>query len=269
MLAPPPVNSTATLDVKYYSPPLPPVKKKKTTFYIIGIIALALLLSCIGSSTAYIIYRYNVSRDPYPPYSNALLFHESLASADSNNDWTTVRNAEGGCAFTAGAYHVTVAQPDVLEECPSHYADLYDFIYEVQMTIIHGNCGGIFFRANYQVGSYYYYEVCQGNRYFLSFIQLPLNNAAKLVPSQVHPLTEGTDPGLHTESGAAILLAVVAVNEMFDLYLNHQKVGTVTDDMNTYGGIGVAAHEASLSSVLPTTTDVAFSNVRVWVVQNH
>lgn len=269
MFAPPPVNSTATLDVKYYSLPLPPVKKKKTTLYIIGIIAFVLVVSCIGSSTAYIMYRYNVSRDPYPPYSNALLFHDALASANSNNDWAVSSDSGGGCTFTGGAYHVTVAQPDALEKCSSHYADLFDFIYEVQMTIIHGNCGGIFFRANYQVGGYYYYEVCKGNRYFLSFIQLPPTNTAKLVPSRVHLLASGTDPGLHTETSAAILIAVVAVNETFDLYLNHQKVGTVTDDTNTYGGIGVAAHETNLSGVLHATTDVAFSNVRVWVVQNH
>ncbi|MEO8972269.1 MAG: hypothetical protein ABI406_11800 [Ktedonobacteraceae bacterium] len=269
MFVPPPVNSTATLHVAYYKRPPPPVKKKKTIIFITGIIAFVLVLSCIGSSTAYIIYRYNISRDPYPPYSNALLFNESLASANSNNDWAVNSDAGGGCAFTGGAYHVTVVQPDAQEECASHYADLFDFIYEAQMTIIHGNCGGIFFRANYQVGGYYYYEVCKGNRYFLSFIQLPPTNTAKLVLSRVHLLTGGTDPGLHTESGAAILIAVVAVNETFALYLNRQKVGTVTDDTNTYGGIGVAAHETSLSGVLSATTDVAFSNVRVWVVQNH
>ncbi len=270
MSAPPPVNSTATLHVKYYRLPLPPITKSKTRTYIIAAIACLLLLSCIGSSAAYIINRYTIASDPYPPYSNALLFNESLASADSTNFWPVTSSHTGKCAFIDGAYHVQVTQPAHLQGCASHYADLFDFIYEVHMTIIHGNCGGIVFRVNFQVGGYYYYEICRQNTYSLSFIDAPFSpDTTALTPAQIHLLASGIDAGLHAESGASILVAVVGINTTFDLYLNHQKVKTVTSNMNSYGGIGVATYEPGSADLSQVPSEVAFSNVRVWVVQNH
>ena len=268
----PPVESTVTPSL--FSPPPPPLKKKKTVRFIIGIIAFVLVCACIGSSAAYIIYRNNVSRDPYPPYNQILLLDESLSNIDSGSDWTVGSNAGGGCTFINGAYHVLERQPGYLEWCLSHYSDFDDFTYEVQMTISSGNCGGIIFRANAQVGGYYYYEICKPNSYALYFLQFPIqlsvSTNAKLLPSSlVHLLLRGMNPGLHTDSSASILITVVAINGTFALYLNHQKIGVVIDNTSSYGEIGVAAYETDLIDASHAATDVAFSNVKVWILSKH
>lgn len=268
----PSVESTVT--PLLFKPPPSPIKKKKTARYVIGIIAVVLVLACVGSSTAYVIYRYNVSRDPYPPYNHVLLLDESLSNVDNGSDWVVDSGSAGGCAFTNGAYHVTERQPGYLQWCLSNYSDFYDFTYEVQMTIRNGNCGGIIFRANAQADSYYYYEVCKPNSYALYFLQFPVqlsaSNSAKLLPtSQVRLLLRGINPGLHTDSNLSILITVVAITDTFALYLNHQKVGAVTDSTISYGVIGVAAHETNLIDASHAATDIAFSNVKVWILSKH
>ncbi len=271
----PSVESTVTPSL--FKPPPAPVKKKKTTRYVIGGIAVLLVLACIGSSTAYVIYRYNTSRDPYPPYNHVLLLDESLSNVDNGNDWPVDSSSDGVCAFTNGAYHVSERQQGYLRWCLSNYSDFYDFTYEVQMTIVNGNCGGIIFRANAQAGGYhgyYYYEICKPDNYSLYSLQLldqlSASNSTKLpLPSQLHLLTGGINPGLHTDANSSILITVVAITDTFTLYLNHQKVAAVTDDTLSFGEIGVAAHETSPVDASQTATDIAFSNVKVWILSKH
>jgi hypothetical protein len=271
----PSVESTVTPSL--FKPPPAPVKKKKTTRYIIGIIAVALVLACAGSSTAYVIYRYNMSRDPYPPHNHVLLLDESLSNVDNGSDWPVDSSSYGVCTFTNGAYHVLEKQPGYLRWCLSNYSDFYDFTYEVQMTIVTGTCGGIIFRANAQAGGYhgyYYYEICKPDNYALYSFQLPgqlsASNSTKLPSSsQLYLLTGGIIPGLHTDANSSILITVVAITDTFALYLNHQKVDTVTDDTLSFGEIGVAAHETNPVDASHAATDVAFSNVKVWIVPKH
>jgi hypothetical protein len=263
-----------TVTPSLFKPPPAPVKKNKTARYVIGIIAVALVLACAGSSTAYVIYRYNTSRDPYPPYNHVLLLDESLSNVDNGNDWPVESSSDGVCTFTNGAYHVLEKQPGYLRWCLSNYSDFYDFTYEVQMTIVNGDCGGIIFRANAQTGGYYYYEICKPDIYALYSLQLldqlSASNSTKLPPpSQLHLLTGGIIPGLHTDANSSILLTVVAITDTFALYVNHQKVDAVTDDTLSFGEIGVAAHETSPVTASHATTDIAFSNVKVWILSRH
>src|SRR5262245_3304431 len=65
-----------------------------------------------------------------------------------------------------GAYHVNQQPPGFYNWCGYH--DIFsNFTFEVSMTIVQGNCGGIVFRADGQGNSLhlYYYAICANGGY--------------------------------------------------------------------------------------------------------
>jgi serine/threonine protein kinase len=155
----------------------------------------------------------------------------------------------GGCAFTQGAYHASMPQNGYLAPCFAQATNFSNFSYQVQMTIVKGDQGGIIFRANAHNGSFYYFSINRKGQYALE----SYNNYK---PVQV--LNKGSSSAIKTELGQPNLIAVVAIGSSFDLYVNEQHLVTVGDSTYSSGQVGVIAED------IGSPAEVVFSDALAW-----
>ncbi len=113
------------------------------------------------------------------------------------------------------------------------------------MTIVKGDAGGIIFRwnSNFQ---HYMFLINQDGSYELrvdfTIIQGGSNSAIKV--------------GLNQSN----LIAIVALGNAFDLFVNKHYITSVDDSALSAGGIGTVAHAIS------KPTEVEFRNAMVWIL---
>ena len=121
--------------------------------------------------------------------------------------------------------------------------------YEVQMTILKGVRGGMFFR---QVGTQgpYYYSIKIDGSYELDSFDGTIS----------HVLQRGTSPAVKRGLNQPNLLAIVAQGSSLDLYVNGQSTLLLTDSTTSSGLIGVAADATDQPA------EVSFGNARVWIL---
>jgi serine/threonine protein kinase len=185
--------------------------------------------------------------DPYPPGNRTLAFFDPLSDNSHGNNWVGDKEP-GTCAFTGGAYHVNALQQPGKACGPS--PSFSDFAYQVQMTIVNGvDGGGIYFRDDGN-GNGYYFLIRQNGTYELGIYNTCHNCFKVLLP--------GSSPVINKGLNQSNLVAVVASGSTIDLYVNHQKIGGVSDSSYSQGPIGVFA------SYVNGPSEVAFSNAMVW-----
>ncbi len=189
--------------------------------------------------------------NPYPPGRGTLALNDALRDNSKGNNWDT--NATN-CAFTGGTYHVSAPNISSLATCAARSTNFSNFAYEVQMTIIKGDTGGILFRANATNNTSYIFYVSQAGRYEL--VLCPGTTCHDIIPTAPSP---AIIQGLNKPN----LLAVVALGNTLTLYVNHQQVGQVTDSTFNQGQIGLVAHAFATAG---HPTEVMYSNVRVWTL---
>src|SRR5262249_13643132 len=151
-------------------PPPPPPRRRVKISLLITVGVLVLLLACIGgvtllsqsaqnsvqntatptTSTASSTQTVTTAQNPYPPYHGTLELNDPLRDYSSGNGWGEASNNSGGaCQFTGGAYHVSQSNAQqYVAFCYAAPTGFSNFIFEVQMTIIKGDAGGIIFRAD-------------------------------------------------------------------------------------------------------------------------
>lgn len=171
---------------------------------------------------------------------------DPLRHQDSNN-WDESAN----CAFVGGTYHASSSLTDNFFTCTpnAHLSNFGDFAFQVQMTIIHGDYGGMFFRANSTGTDYYTFTVDQSGQY--SFDVYKNNNHLKTV-------SNGPSSAFKTGLNQSNLIIVVARGSNFYLYMNGQFVALWSDTSYSAGQIGLLAGDGT------RPTEVAFSNLKVW-----
>ena len=175
---------------------------------------------------------------------------DSLQNGNSSYNWdTSYISGYGGCTFTQEAYHVIV-QKGSFTPCFAQATDFTNFSYEVHMVITEGNQGGIAFRASKGSGAFYYFHINTTGSFALDIYN---NNLF------VKTIDTGFSPAIATGLNKTNVIAVVAVNNTLTLYVNMQKVASVTDTTFTSGQIGVVAEDTG------TPADVAFSDVKVQI----
>jgi len=155
----------------------------------------------------------------------------------------------GGCAFSGGAFHVTVPTKNYYLACLAQNTYYSNFALQVKVTITKGDEGGIIFRGNSASSRFYLFGITHDGLFVLTVTH---SNASS------KPLIFGPDAAIKTQPGQANLLTVVARGNRIYLYINKQYVDSVRDGTYSAGAIGVY----SADSTHPT--DVAFSNVQVW-----
>lgn len=185
------------------------------------------------------------------PFSDKLALNDPLSNNNHGYIWAEVSGEPGKCLFTGGAYHVSIS--DGAYDCAAKATNFSNFTYEVEMTVIKGNCGGIIFRADDANSKFYTFYICQDGNYLLLLYVDAYASHSKCLAANPSPL-------ISKVQGQTYLIAVVARGDTITLYLNKQPIDQVSDKTYTSGQIGVIAVGVS------TATEVVFRNAKVWTL---
>jgi hypothetical protein len=190
-----------------------------------------------------------VADDPYLTHQGTLLVNDPLSKPFlwHNNiakDWG------GSCTFKNRAYSISqVVTDNRYFHCDAGTLHTSNFIYEAQITLLKGDCGGITFRYNVKDHSGYRFVACS-------------NGIARLLsyPDGGHYTRLLDEPvaALHTGYNQSNLLAVVARGNTLDLYINKQKIGSFTDNTLHDGMFALFA------AAFGNQTEATFRNVNIW-----
>jgi serine/threonine protein kinase len=189
--------------------------------------------------------------NPYPPYSGTLGLNDPLSDNSQGNNWQIYQDSLSACEFTGGAYHAIETKNTYYANCFSS-PDYGNFTLQVQMQILQGDCGGIMFRANPTHTQFYYFSICQYGSYTL-YLYVDNKNSDALT------LASGNSTIINAGPLQTNTIAVVANNNQISLYANQTFLASAIDNTYSSGHIGIAAQS------LGNQTEVAFSNMKVWV----
>ena len=182
------------------------------------------------------------------PTLNDSLYHQN------GNKWDVVNNSdEGSCTFKNNAYHAEALQANYLYACFATAPNFSNFAYQVQMTILQGDYGGIIFRANGVNSKYYYFRVGKDGGYDLSVSHDTNSTHDQILKSGIASSIIAT--GLNQPN----LVAVLANGSNFYFYVNQKFLVQVHDNTYQSGQIGVFGGDFA-----STSADVAFTNAKVW-----
>jgi len=220
---------------------------------IVGIVVLIVLVSSGVFYFKYFNYVHAQSllnagpRDPYASFGT-MIMNDPLSDNSLGYFWAEGEGSDGGsCEFTGDGYELVTTSQEPYHLCTSN-SNASDFAYQVQVTILQGNSAGIVFRADN--GDCYYFQIGIAQTYELDAIQSGRQN---ILTSSTLP-NGNANVAIHGQ-GQSNTLAVVANGSAIDLYVNGQKIDSVTGGTFSQGYVGVAA----------TTSVVAvFSNAQVW-----
>ncbi len=285
---------------------LPPVPFKKRNVKGRSVLAIAfMLVLLLGTISIYTIITTGAALkstaatttptpDPnqvYPTYiispkTGSFAFSDSLKDDSKGNNWaptptptTTPSPLFGSCIYIHNDLHVRVYgdtgvtfHPCIPEQLsPSSNSLIFsNFAYQVKMTFVTGDCGGVTFRG--QGEGFYYFFICRNRNYSCYNDSTKVCNYGLIRytndPSSGKPdfklnplLTEGFSQLIEDGANKPYVIAVVARDSMIDLYVNGQHIDEVTDNNYTNGKIGVLAKTFG-----PYMTEVAFSDATVWTL---
>ncbi len=196
-----------------------------------------------------------IAANPDPYGGGTLAFYDPLSDNSNGNGWSEGTDNSGSCQFVGGAYHAINTSIHVYEGCIAS-PNFNDFAYQVQMKIIKGDAGGIVFRINKAsdgTPDSYVFRVGQDGSYQLYVCPL---NATTCSSSLSHGSSGAINQGLNQTN----LVAVLVIGNAITLYVNQQKIGSVTDNTFSQGQIGVMAYDIS------NPTEVVYSNAKVWTL---
>ena len=93
--------------------------------------------------------------------------NDALADNSKGYNWEEGVRDQGYCTFTGGSYHSIIPLDGTFHSCLASSLDFSNFAFEVQMTILSGNTGGIVFRASRATTHFYYFLVDRNGNYQL------------------------------------------------------------------------------------------------------
>src|SRR6266702_4785007 len=183
--------------------------------------------------------------------SGTPVLNDPLSQQDANSWEVDDKTGGGGCAFTDGKYHASMPQAGFFASCYAQNSNFSNFAFQVQMTILKGDRGGIIFRSDSAATKFYLLRFDQNGAY--NFFVYSGNSG-----SNAKNLLEGSAPSFHTGAKQANQIAVVARGSNIYMYVNQQYLTSLTDSTYSSGSIAVFAEDHTNS------TEVAFSNAQVW-----
>jgi hypothetical protein len=192
---------------------------------------------------------------PYPSYlpghGQSAAYYDSISSGamweqDANSDRT------GFCEFSNGAYHATMNKPENNYRTCAWTLNGYfrNFAYAMQVTILQGDCAGVFFRADDTIGIQYDAVLCQGEGLKLYKIGPPPDVQLRLL----------TEIPMKINLKKSYQMIVVAQDSTLTVFLNGNQVAQTQDSSNLQGYGGVIAIDENNS------TDAIFSNATLWTL---
>ena len=181
------------------------------------------------------------------------VLNDSLNQQDNNNWEVDSKAGGGGCAFTNGAYHVSTLLTGFFSSCYDHSQIFSNFVFQVQMTVLKGDRGGIIFRADPTNTKFYLFRVGQDGSYDLYLYVDTSGSNAQL-------LAQGSSSAIHTGLNHPNKIAVIANESNLSFYVDQQFIVSIKDTTYQSGSIGVFADDQT------NPTEVAFSNAKVWTL---
>ncbi len=176
---------------------------------------------------------------------------DPLQMNDTNN-WTESTSADGSCAFTEGAYHARVQQQNSYMLCMAQATNFSDLAYQVQMTIVKGEFGGMVFRTDSSQAKYYSFFIDSSGTYTLI---TSVDNTG----TRDRVLHKDTSVFIKTGLNQANVLAIVARGNTIYLFINQQYITSASDSTYHDGQIGVFGGDYTQAPA-----DVVFSHIQVW-----
>ncbi len=282
----PAVKPFARNEVKATLPPVPHKKRHIGGKIVIAIAVLLLLLS--GSIGLYAVNNTGIPYPSYLPGSGTLALNDQMKDDREAYNWapsptfdTIPAPLYGSCQYMNNALHVRVygntgvtfhlCVPEPTSSS-SHALIYSNFAYQVKMTIISGDCGGISFLE--KGDKFYYFFICQNNNYHCHTNSNQTCNYSLIRYTQDPPsgkpdftlnplLTEGFSKTIADGANQQYTIAVVAQDAKIDLYVNGQSqpIAEVLDNKYRSGTIGVLARTVGIDQ-----TEVAFSDATVWTL---
>ncbi|HEX9131048.1 MAG TPA: protein kinase [Ktedonobacteraceae bacterium] len=236
-------------------PTLPPVPLKKRHIGGKIVIAIALLLLLLsGSIVLYAVRNTAISYPAYLPGSGAFALYDPMKDDSKGYAWNPPNYRY--CNFQGSALHVNVFGDNTdtghFHPCIGKTPMFRDFAYQIEMTVIKGDCGGIVFRSHDPL--LYYFYICQNGQYGL--VRYQDNND----PSKNQVLRAGSSSHIEVGLGQANVIAVLARGHSMYLYVNQVQIDWAYDTSYSDGTIGVLAKAFDLFR----PTEVAFNDATVW-----
>jgi DNA-binding XRE family transcriptional regulator len=230
------------------------------------------ILTIIGSAGALLFYARNhtitevnngsreqaskiATDQAYPGYLSrhgTLAFFDPL-SQEGGSKWSSRTGSYGSaCRFTGGAYHASQSRLGAFRSCAAN-GIFSNFAFEVQLTIIQGDCGGMLFRNDIEE-HFYYFHICQDGAYrVLSYVS-DSGSSAKI-------LQDSSSLTIHIGLGQHNKIAIVANGSTLTFYVNEQQIDQEQDSSSTSGTISLIANPR-----YGNVTDVAYRNARLWTL---
>jgi hypothetical protein len=176
---------------------------------------------------------------------------DSLTAQDSNA-WDTSNNPSRGCGFTNGAYHAFASRTDIVECLAKGTSFSNNFVYQALITITKGDGAGIIFgssASNSLIKYRFYVNTASYCDLFVPF------GGQRLFNSSQAPIISNSS-----------LVAAMIIYDTIYLFINQKYVGqahTIINGGPLSGQIGLFASESK------NTTDVVFSQLNVWQINNY
>jgi eukaryotic-like serine/threonine-protein kinase len=220
-----------------------------------AILLVGLALLVVGGSIGFFFFTKSNQPSPSPAFGT-LALDDPLSDNSHGYRWEENNDTYGTCAFREGAYQVNAIHGGGTKFCQASNTTFSDFAYEVQITIVQGERGGIVFRNDKTKGKSYYFSIGQDGTYALWLFICTSPSFDSCYFSGVH---DGSSPAITTGLNQTNLIAVVAKGNTIDLYVNNQRINSVSDSSSSQGQIGVA-----VSDVNGPPSEVVFRDAKVW-----
>ncbi|HEY7414652.1 MAG TPA: family 16 glycoside hydrolase, partial [Ktedonobacteraceae bacterium] len=232
------------------SPSFPAARKRR---WLIAVVCVSLLV-VLGAGTLFVLSHPSTSSNPYAPYKGNQALNDTLANQNPHVNWQEGSNSnQASCQFKNGAYYAFQPLLGYFHACVAQLTNYKNFAYEVEASLLQGDYTGILFRATDSIDSHYYLFRVNADGSYVLKRYIDGTDATALM------LDTGSTQAYHAGYGQKNRLAVVADNDHLTLYINGQKLDTVSDDTYTQGQIGVVT-----GSEQRAPAEASFSNVRVW-----
>lgn len=176
------------------------------------------------------------------PFTSDSLKHQTNSAWDENQ-WSD----NSSCAFKHSSYEVSIPKAGYFLPCFAESSFFTNFAIQVNLRIVKGDAGGIFFRGDSYYADGYLFEIYQEGSYSLYAYTGSSSNQAVM---------SGTT-GLY-QYDQVNQLTIIAKGTTYYIYLNQHFLQSTTDKTFGEGQIGLVADDSR------EATTVDFTNFKVW-----
>lgn len=180
------------------------------------------------------------------PFSSKQVMNDPLSGAMSGTNW----NTGSGCDFVSSAYHITESSTNTFNVCFNSGSNYSNFTFQVEMSLVKGDGGGIVFRANESTDQFYRLTFYSDGTYGLYVYVNASGSSSRTIKT-------GSVPSGTTMSDTNTI-AIVANGTTLLIYFNKQQIDTVSDSTYSSGEIGLTASD------ITNPVEAVFTNAQLW-----